>query len=61
MQVQAVNFANGDGRAVEVTNVTLLENGTSIDIGFCGNQTALFPVGETVSVNFNPGSSCPRL
>lgn len=34
MQVQAVNLPNGDGRTVEVTNVTFLEDGTSIDMVF---------------------------
>lgn len=43
---------------IQVTFVTLLQNGTSSAIGFCGDQTALFPLDQTVRVNFNPGQAC---
>ncbi len=43
---------------VHVTFVTLLQNGTSSTIGFCGDQTTVFPLGRTVLVNFNPGQPC---
>jgi hypothetical protein len=43
---------NGD---VQVTFVTFLQSGTPFTIGFCGDQTSLFPPAQTVRVNFNPG------
>ena len=46
---------NGD---VQVTFVTFLESGAPFTIGFCGDQTSLFPLTQTVRVNFNPGQSC---
>jgi len=41
--------------------VTFLQNGTSSTIGFCGDQTSLFPLDQTVRANFNPGSSCATI
>ena len=43
---------------LQVTFVTLLQNGTSSTIGFCGDQSALFPLQHSVRVNFNPGKPC---
>ena len=40
---------------LQVTFVTLLQNGTSSTIGFCGDQSAPFPLHHSVRVNFNPG------
>jgi hypothetical protein len=28
---------------------------------FCGNQTSLFPLNQTVRAQFNPGSSCASI
>ena len=58
VEVQIANVQGEQGETVQVTNVTFLETGISIEVGFCGDQTALFPVGKTVSVNFNPGAVC---
>jgi hypothetical protein len=55
--VQLGNTLNGM-ETVEVTFVTLLQNGTSSTIGFCGDQSALFPLHQTVRVNLNPGQPC---
>jgi len=44
--------------AVQVTFVTLVQNGTSFTIGFCGDQRTLFPLGHTVRVDFNPEQPC---
>jgi len=41
---------------LQVTFVTLLQNGTSSTIGFYGDQSALFPLHHSVRVNFNPGT-----
>jgi len=48
----------GTEETVQVTFVTLLQDGTSSTIGFCGDQSALFPLDQTVRVNFNPGQPC---
>jgi archaellum component FlaF (FlaF/FlaG flagellin family) len=55
--VQLRNTLNGM-ETVQVTFVTLLQNGTSSTIGFCGDQSVLFPLDQTVRVNFNPGQLC---
>ena len=59
--VQLGNVVNGTGGTVQVTFVTFLQNGFSSTIGFCQNQTALFPLDQTVRVNFNPGEPCANL
>jgi len=56
--VQIGSVLNGTGGTVQVTFVTFLENGTSSTIGFCADQTSLFPMNQTVLVNFNPGQPC---
>jgi hypothetical protein len=55
--VQLGNALSGM-ETVQVTFVTLLQNGISSTIGFCGNQTTLFPLNQTVRVTFNPGQPC---
>jgi hypothetical protein len=56
--VQISSVLNGTGGTVQVTFVTFLENGTFSSIGFCADQTSLFPMDQTVFVNFNPGQPC---
>ncbi len=56
--VQLGSVLNGTGGAVQVTFVTLLQNGTSFMIAFCGDQTNLFPLDKGVRVDFNPGQPC---
>lgn len=46
---------NGD---TQVTFVTFLQSGTPLTIGFCGDQTSMFPLSQLVTVNFNPGLTC---
>ena len=58
--VQLGNTLNGM-EIVQVTFVTLLQNGTSSVIGFCGDQSVLFPLDQTVRVNFNPGHPCATI
>jgi hypothetical protein len=53
--VQLSDTLNG---TVQVTFVTFLQNGTPFTIGFCGDQTSLFPLSQTVRVNFNSGQTC---
>jgi hypothetical protein len=56
--VEIDSVLNGTGGTVQVTFVTLLANGTFTTIGFCADQTNLFPMNQTVFVNFNPGQPC---
>ena len=48
---------SSDG-SVEVTFVTLVQNGIPSTIGFCGDQRAMFPMDQTVRVNFSLGQPC---
>jgi len=58
--VSIVHFtAVGDGGIfVNVTAVTLTNNGSAQDLTFCGNQTNRFPMNTFVDVSFNPGQTC---
>jgi hypothetical protein len=61
--VQIGSILNGTGGTVQVTFVTFLANGPFSTIGLCaepfsGDQAGLFPMNQTVLVNFNPGQPC---
>jgi hypothetical protein len=56
--IQLGNVVNGTGGMAQVTTVTFLQTSTSINIGFCGDQTGLFQLQQTEGVNFNPGPLC---
>ena len=56
--VEIGSVLNGTGGTVQVTFVTFLANGTFSTIGFCADQSSLFPMNQTVLVNFNPGQPC---
>ncbi len=56
--MQLSNVLNGTGGTIQVTFVTFLQNGAPFTIGFCDDQTSLFPLDQTVLVNFNPGQPC---
>jgi len=58
--VQLSSVVNGTG-TVQVTFVTFLQNGPSSTLGFCGDQTGLFPLSQTVRANFNPGQPCATI
>jgi hypothetical protein len=59
--VELGNILNGIGETIQVTFVTFLENGTSSTLTFCDDQTTLFPLDQTVRVNFNPGQPCSTI
>ena len=59
--VQLGNVLNGTGGTVQVTFVTFVQNGASSTIGFCDDQISLFPLDQTVRVNFNPGQPCATI
>jgi hypothetical protein len=45
----------------QVTFVTFLQSGALFTIGFCGDQTSLFPLNRTLTINFNPGQTCATI
>jgi hypothetical protein len=47
--------------SVKITFVSFQQSGAPFVLGFCGNQASLFPVNQTVSVNFNPGPVCATM
>ena len=47
-----------NGTFVNVTIVTLVQNGFSNDNTFCGDVRNQFPMNTFVNVNFNPGRPC---
>jgi hypothetical protein len=59
--VQIGDVTNGMGGTVQVTFVTFIENGFSSTVGFCQDQTALFPLNQIVRVNFTPGETCATI
>lgn len=56
--IQLGSVLNGKGETVQATFVTFLQSGTLTNVNFCGDQTALFSLNQTVSVDFNPGPFC---
>jgi hypothetical protein len=59
--VQIGNVLSGTGATIQVTFVTFTQNGMSSTMRFCNDQTSLFPVGQTIRVNFNPGETCATI
>jgi hypothetical protein len=59
--VQLTSVIGGNGTTVVVTFVTFLFSGSSTTIGFCGDQTAQFPLNQTVQANFTPGQTCAAI
>jgi hypothetical protein len=58
--VSLVQLSDVNGN-VQVTFVTFLQSGAPFTIGFCGDQTSLFPPTQTVRVNFNPREPCATI
>ena len=59
--VQIGNVLSGIGAPIQITFVTFTQNGISSTMKFCNGQTSLFPVGQTIRVNFNPGEMCATI
>jgi hypothetical protein len=59
--VQLGNVVSSSGGTLQVTFVTFLQSNVPTTIGFCSNQTAQFPLNQTVSVNFTSGEPCATL
>ena len=58
--VSSVQLGNANG-TTQVTFVTFQQSGAPFTIDFCGDQTSLFPLTQTVTVNFNPGQTCATI
>jgi hypothetical protein len=56
--VQLASPVDGTGATVQVTFVTFLTTAAPFTIGFCDDQIDLFPLDQTVLVDFNPGLTC---
>ena len=56
--VQLGTVVDGTGEIIQVTFVTFLQNEEVFTIDFCDDQTVLFPLDQTVLVDFNPGQFC---
>jgi len=56
--VQLGTVVDETGEIVQVTFVSFLQNGELFTVDFCDDQTVLFPLDQTVLVDFNPGQFC---
>ena len=59
--VQLGSLVDGTGATVQVTFVTFLATATPFTIGFCDDQIDLFPLDQTVLVDFTPGLTCANV
>ncbi len=53
--------ADSNGTIVNVTQVTLVNLDTANSMAFCGDQQTLFPMNQTVKVEFTTGALCSTL
>lgn len=53
-----LSVINGD---VQVTFVTLQNNGSSNQFAFCGDHVGQFPMNTSVTVRFDPGHDCNQI
>ncbi len=53
--------ADGDGTIVNVTQVTLVNPGSANTMAFCGDQQTLFPINQSLKVEFTKGTLCSTL
>ena len=56
--VQLGSVIDQAGAIIQITSVTFLQDGVPFTIDFCDDQFTLFPLDETVLVDFNPGQFC---
>jgi hypothetical protein len=53
--------ADSNGSVVNVTQVTLVNVGGANTMAFCGDQRTLFPVDQSLKVEFTNGTLCSTL
>ena len=56
--VQLGNVIDQTGAIIQITSVTFLQEGIPFTIDFCDDQVVLFPLDETVLVDFDSGQFC---
>lgn len=57
-----ISVTSGEsGTSIIVTAVTLVNGGTASNVIFCGDQRDQFPINQTVTATFNPGTTCGTL
>ncbi|MGI9102711.1 MAG: hypothetical protein ACR2IF_09740 [Terriglobales bacterium] len=59
--VQLTVVGDGNGSLINVTFVTLTQNGSAQTFTFCGSQSNLFFVNTNMQISFMPGASCATL
>lgn len=52
---------DGNGTMANVTEVTLVNLGTANTVAFCGDQRTLFPINQSIKVEFTNGTLCSTL
>ena len=50
--------ADANGTVANVTQVTLMTSGVAKTMAFCGDQRSLFPITQSIKVEFNNGTPC---
>jgi hypothetical protein len=58
VKVQLGFYDNRHGTSGTFTAVTLMNAGVASTMNFCGNQQQLFPLNQSVQVQFNTGIYC---
>ena len=53
--------ADANGTVVNVTQVTLVNLGVAKTMAFCGDQQTLFPINQSLKVEFTNGTLCSNL
>jgi hypothetical protein len=53
--------ADSNGTVVNVTQVTLVHLGAANTMGFCGDQRTLFPINQSLKIEFINGTLCSTL
>jgi len=53
--------ADSNGTVVNVTQVTLVTPTVSNSMAFCGDQRTLFPINQSLKVEFTHGTPCSTL
>lgn len=59
--VQLTAVGDGNGSLINVTVVTLAQQGTAQTLTFCGAQSNLFPIDSNVRATFVPGANCANI
>ncbi len=59
--VQLTAVGDGNGNMINVTIVTLAQQGSAQTFTFCGTQSSLFPIDQNVRATFVPGAACANI